>query len=107
MDYKLSTTNIILYCQEWEMTVQFYRDHLLLPVNFCTDWFVEFCLTATSRLSIADEKKSSIKSNKTKGLTLTWEVEDIITTRNQMMSSGIMPSGNQQASLGCYGLLPD
>ncbi|MBA3037753.1 MAG: VOC family protein, partial [Desulfobacterium sp.] len=55
------STNIILYCKEWEQTVRFYKDRLLLPVNFSTDWFVEFILTASSRLSIANEKRSSIK----------------------------------------------
>lgn len=92
MHYNFRTTNTILYCRKWDVTVQFYRDYLQLPVNFCTNWFVEFCLTPTSRLSIADDKHSSIKSHKTKGLTLTWEVEDIIEARNLMISSGIKPS---------------
>lgn len=50
---------------------------LKLPVQFSTDWFVEFCLNPNARLSIANEKRSSIKSNKGKGITLSLEVEDV------------------------------
>ena len=77
MNKNLITTNTILYCKEWEKTVRFYKDQLHLPVNFSTDWFVEFTLTASSRLSIADEKRSSIKSYGGKGVTLALEVKDI------------------------------
>jgi len=41
MHKNLITTNMILYCKEWEKTVRFYRDQLHLPVNFSTDWFAE------------------------------------------------------------------
>lgn len=41
------TTNMILYCKEWEKTVGFYKEGLSLPVNFATNWFVEFCLNET------------------------------------------------------------
>ena len=68
------TTNMILYCREWDKTVLFYKDQLRLPVNFSTDWFVEFRLTPISRLSIADQKRSSIKSCAGKGITLALEV---------------------------------
>ena len=49
------TANTILYCQAWAATVAFYRDHLGLPMTHTSDWFVEFALTTTARLSIADE----------------------------------------------------
>lgn len=54
-------TNTILYCKEWDKAVEFYKDQLKLPVIFATDGFVAFGLNAMSRLSIADEKQSSIK----------------------------------------------
>lgn len=77
LDKRILTTNLILYCKKWEKTVQFYRDTLQLPVQFSSDWFYEFLLGETSRLSIADEKRSSIKAPPCKGITITLEVEDI------------------------------
>ncbi len=74
MEKRIKTANTILYCGKFEETVEFYRDHLKLPVNFSTDWFVEFCLSTASRLSIADEKRASIKSCRGQGVTLALEV---------------------------------
>jgi len=88
----LKTTNLILYCKEWEKTVRFYRDQLQLPVNFSTDWFVEFRLTAISRLSIADERRSSVKSCRGKGVTLALEVEDIEAMRGYLETIGLKPT---------------
>jgi hypothetical protein len=38
------SANTILYCKKWQETVVFYRDNLGLPINFASDWFVEFHL---------------------------------------------------------------
>lgn len=92
MHKNLITTNTILYCKEWKKTIRFYRDLLRLPVNFSTDWFVEFALTASSRLSIADEKKSSVKSCEGKGVTLALEVKDIETVWEYMDRIGLRPT---------------
>ena len=92
MHKSLKTTNMILYCKEWEKTVRFYRDQLQIPVNFSTDWFVEFRLNAMSRLSIADEKRSSIRSCRGKGVTLALEVEDIEAMWGCMETIGLKPT---------------
>lgn len=63
-----------------------------LPINFSTYWFVEFSLTASSRLSIADEKRSSIKSCAGKGITLALQVEDIEAVRKDMVKNGLEPT---------------
>ena len=89
---KIKTINTILYCDKWEETVQFYRDHLNLTVNFSTDWFVEFILGTTSRLSIADEKRSSIKSCNKKGITLSLEVENIDNAWEFAEKAGLNPT---------------
>ncbi len=88
----LKTANMILYCKEWENTVRFYRDQLHLSVNFSTDWFVEFHLTSNSRLSIADEKRSSIPSCGGKGVTLAMEVDDIEAAWKYTMKNGLKPT---------------
>lgn len=92
MHNNLITTNMILYCREWEKTVLFYKDQLRLPVNFSTDWFVEFRLTAISRLSIADEKRFSIKSCAGQGVTLALEVEDIEAVWKYTEKIGLKPT---------------
>jgi len=92
MDMKIKTANTILYCRKWRETFEFYRNHLNLPVNFSTDWFVEFCLSATSRLSIADEKRASIKSCCGKGITLALEVENIDKAWENIDKAGLNPT---------------
>lgn len=92
MHEHLKTVNVILYCQKWDETVRFYRDHLQLPVNFSTGWFVEFRLSAASRLSIADEKRSTVKSGGGRGITLSLEVEDIDAAREFIAQIGLNPT---------------
>jgi catechol 2,3-dioxygenase-like lactoylglutathione lyase family enzyme len=87
----LLSTNTIVYCRRWQETVHFYRDLLRLPVTFATDWFVEFQLTATAHVSVADESRARIKSSAGRGLTLAWQVEDIEGTWRQLQERGITP----------------
>lgn len=89
---RIRTANTILYCRKWEETVRFYRDHLNLTINFSTDWFVEFSLITTSRLSIADEKHACIESCDGKGITLSYEVENIDNAWEFAEKAGLKPS---------------
>lgn len=88
----LITTNTILYCSKWEKTVAFYRDRLQLPVLFTTDWFVELGLNAMSRLSIADEKRSTIKSCGGEGITIGLQVDDIEAAMEHAEEVGMKPT---------------
>lgn len=72
----LESTNTILYCHRWPETVDFYRHRLKLPITFSSDWFVEFQLTATAHLSIADAHRATIKTGNGAGLTLAFQVEN-------------------------------
>lgn len=92
MNQNPRTANIILYCKEYEETVRFYKDRMHLPVTFSTDWFVEFCLNKMSRLSVADEKRSSIKSCAGNGMTISLEVEDIQAAWNESKKNGLEPT---------------
>lgn len=73
----INSANTILYCTRWTETVAFYRDVLELSENFSNDWFVEFLLNENARLSIANEARASIKSGGGRGITLTFNVEDL------------------------------
>ncbi|MCC6457552.1 MAG: VOC family protein [Caldilineaceae bacterium] len=84
--------NTILYCCAWAETVAFYRDQLELPINFASDWFVEFTLTSTARLSIADERRATIKSSHGAGITLTFQVADADEIWAAFQSAGLEPT---------------
>ena len=89
---KVSRTNTILYCRHWLSTVVFYRDALKLTVSHETDWMVEFRLSDKSYLSIADTKKATIEDVDGRGVTLSFQVQDLDGIRLQLQSVGIETS---------------
>ena len=90
MDIK--TVNTILYCSRWKETVAFYKTQLGVQETFSCGWFAEFKLNEASRLSIADEARASIDSNRGKGITITMEVDNIETTHRFLYEAGLNPT---------------
>jgi predicted enzyme related to lactoylglutathione lyase len=88
----IKSANIILYCKKWEETVAFYRTGLTLPITTSTEWFVEFKLTESSRLSVADESRTSIKSGSGQGITIGLQVRDIKAHRTRLEDAGLNPT---------------
>jgi predicted enzyme related to lactoylglutathione lyase len=88
----IRTVNTILYCNKWNETVDFYKTHLRLPITTSLEWFVEFKLNETSRLSIANTARASIGSSGGKGITITMEVDDIKTTHSYLEEAGLNPT---------------
>ena len=86
---RTNRTNTILYCNRWEATVRFYRDTIKLPVVLEKEWFVEFQLTGSARLSVADATRASIPSAGGAGITLSWQVDNINAVHRQMLDRGI------------------
>ena len=84
--------NTILYCAAWDATVAFYRDRLGLPVTFASAWFVEFALTDSARLSIADERRATVKSGGGRGFTLTLQVPDADAAWDACAAAGLEPT---------------
>ncbi|MDZ7665122.1 MAG: hypothetical protein U5K27_07305 [Desulfotignum sp.] len=64
--------NTIVYCEKWPETVTFYQTGLQLPVTVARDWFVEFRLTDTARLSIADAGRTTRDTTRGKGHLITF-----------------------------------
>ena len=89
MSLAFKTANTILYCRRWRETVDFYRNSLSLPVTFASDWFVEFRLTDTARLSVADEGWATIKSAGGAGMTLTLQVESADAAWSELCERGV------------------
>ena len=88
---KIKSSNTILYCKQWQQTVDFYQKKLELEVATALHWFVEFRLTDHSCLSIADESRTSMTSNRGEGVTITLEVEDIEMTYAFLKAAGCNP----------------
>ena len=97
---KIKTANTILYCRKWKETVVFYKTQLKLQVTTSNEWFVEFKLNDASRLSIADEARSSMDSNDGKGITITLEVDDIETIRLYLNEVGLNPTPIKEHAWG-------
>ena len=88
---KIKVSNTILYCKKFKETVAFYQTKLGLPVYSSRGWFVEFKLNEFFHLSVADESKATIDSNEGKGITITFEVDDITKTHAYLTESGTNP----------------
>jgi catechol 2,3-dioxygenase-like lactoylglutathione lyase family enzyme len=84
--------NTILYARRWKETVAFYRDHLGLEIAFQSDWFVEFRLTPTAFLSVADQSRATIASADGKGITLSFQIDDLQTAHGEFIMGGLAPT---------------
>ena len=81
--------NVILYCTRWGETVDFYRDRLGLPVSFESDWLIEFRVSDGGCLSVADERRSRVKSAAGAGLTVTLRVPDADAAHARLAAAGL------------------
>ena len=81
--------NTILYCRNWDTTVQFYRNELKLVVDHEKEWFVEFRLAGNTYLSIANADRTSIKSSNGDGITLSLQVEDVDDMHRRLREAGL------------------
>ena len=88
---RIKSANTILYCKKWEAMVDFYQSMLGLKILFSKDWFIEFELSDSSRISIANEAKTSVKSSGGNGLTLTFEVDNLNEVHTSLLKSGANP----------------
>jgi catechol-2,3-dioxygenase len=84
--------NTILYCEKWPETVAFYQTGLQLPVTVSKDWFVEFRLTDTARLSIVDASRTTRDTTRGQGHLITFQVKDMTETRSRLRQAGLNPT---------------
>ena len=96
----IMASNTILYCRHWQETVAFYRDLLTLPITFASDWFIEFQISSTAYLSIADERRATIKSSQGKGMTLTFRVHNVREAWNCLAARGVKLGPIQEHAWG-------
>jgi len=84
--------NTILYCEKWADTVAFYKTGLQLPVTVAQDWFMEFQLTDSTCLSIADAGRTTKNSSQGQGHLITFQVRDLAETRTLLCGAGLAPT---------------
>lgn len=96
----LKTINTILYCRKWKETVGFYKTLLNLKVITSRDWFVEFRINETSRLSVADASRATVDSSDGKGITISLEVDDIQAVHAYLKKAGLHPAGIKDHAWG-------
>ena len=89
MSIKYLTTNLILYCDKWHETVAFYEQTFEFSKIELSDWLVEFIISDNARISVADQNRTSIKSVKDKGIMLSWQVENIEDTWQDLKQKDI------------------
>jgi catechol 2,3-dioxygenase-like lactoylglutathione lyase family enzyme len=86
----VTRSNTILYPRRWAETVRFYEKTLGLAVSFRNDWFVEFRVSPGAYLSLADARRTSVPSAAGKGITLSWQVDDLTVARQQLQRRGVV-----------------
>lgn len=89
---KILISNTILYCKRWSETVEFYKTVLHLNQITTKEWFSEFRLTDTSRLSIANANRTSIEAINGNGITLSLSVENIESVHAHLTDAGANPT---------------
>lgn len=88
---EIRTANTIFYCANWKETVAFYKTKLRLRITASFDWFVEFELNATARLSIVNMTGTTMETCAGMGITITMEVEDIYACHLFLEKAGLHP----------------
>ena len=73
----LSGINTILCCHTWQEAVDVYATVPSLPATRLADWLVEFEIRPGANLSIADTRRTKLRSAGGAGITITFEVEEI------------------------------
>ena len=90
---EILTTNTIIYCKRWSKTREFYSEILGLEERFQKDdWFVEYTLFGGSCLSIADAARCTVKASGGAGLTLSFQVENLLALFVYLMDRQITPT---------------
>lgn len=100
---EVRTVNTILYCRRWPETVAFYRDTVGFTPVFQNDWLVEFEVTAEAHLSVADERRTSVKSAGGRGITVTFQVDSVDEMWRRLRARGVAGGEIRQYAWGGRG----
>ena len=96
----VKTANTIIYCTQWQETVDFYKNGLGLAITTERDWFIEFRLNDYACLSIANAVRTSRQSCRGQGLIIAMEVADIKSTYRELEKVGLHPEAIRDHAWG-------
>jgi catechol 2,3-dioxygenase-like lactoylglutathione lyase family enzyme len=96
----IKSANTILYCHRWAATVAFYRDRLGFEISYRCDWLIEFRLTQSAYLSVADQSRATISSAGGKGITLSFQIDDLTEVHGELTKAGLSPTDIRSQVLG-------
>lgn len=88
---RVRALNTILYCAAFAEAVEFYERRLGLPVVDRGSWLVELEAGPGMRISVADERRCSVKSAGGAGVTLTLEVDDADAAHRRLTAARAAP----------------
>jgi catechol 2,3-dioxygenase-like lactoylglutathione lyase family enzyme len=90
---KIASSNTILYCNNWKACVHFYQDILKFKTSFAKDdWFRELVVNDNAHISLANVAHCTIPSGEGRGVTLSWQVEELEELRAYLQAQGIKVS---------------
>src|SRR5690606_23336603 len=88
--FRIKSANTILYCENWDACVHFYKDILKFRVTFAKeDWFRELEMNSGARISVANVKRCTIPSSAGQGITLSWQVDELEQLREYLIENGV------------------
>ena len=96
----VNRASTILYVRRWKESVAFYRDRIGLEIVFRNDWFVEFRLTPTAFLSIADQARTTMASGNGIGITLSFQIDDLQAAHRAFLEDGLAPTAIRSQVMG-------
>ena len=97
--------NTVLYCRCFQRTLTFYQQTLGLRPGFRTDWFVEFEVAPGACLSVADDRRATVKAAAGAGITVTLRVADVRAFHAQLVARGESPPPVGARPWGAEGFL--
>ena len=97
---KIKRVNTILYCRRWAETVAFYRDALGFEISYQCEWMVEFYLFPNAFLSVADQSRTTISSSHGKGITLSFQINDLAAVHRDLNDLGLSPTSIRSQVMG-------
>lgn len=91
---EIVSANTIIYCNHLEKTEAFYAEILGLQERFRKDdWFVEYILKNGSCLSLADASRCTIDASNGQGLTLSFQVKNLVSLFVYLKENNLDPTG--------------
>lgn len=97
--------NTVLYCRRFQDTVAFYEHMLGLSRCHSNDWFVEFQIAPGAFLSVADERRATVKTAAGAGITVTLRVADVRGLHALLLGRGAEPPPVGARPWGAQGFL--